>query len=52
MDALLALIIALLGFALMIFMLSRSVKFIMAVGVCVILLFVLETFGFMEMISW
>jgi hypothetical protein len=52
MDAFLALIIALLGFAFMIFVLSRSVKFIMAIGVCVIVLVVLNELGVLEMISW
>lgn len=52
MDAFLALIVALLGFAFMIYMLNRSVKFIMAIGVCVIVLVVLNELGVLEMISW
>ena len=52
MDAFLALIVALLGFAFMIYLLSRSVKFIMAIGVCVIVLVILNEFGVLEMISW
>jgi len=52
MDAFLALIVALLGFAFMIYLLSRSVKLIMAIGVCVIVLVVLNELGILEMISW
>lgn len=52
MDALLALIIALVGFAFIIFLLSRSVKLIMAIGVIVIVFVILNELGVLEMISW
>lgn len=52
MDAFLALIIALVGFAFIIFLISRSVKLIMAIGVIVIVFVVLKELGVLEMISW
>ena len=45
MDQLLALILALLAFAFMIFMISRAVKFIIVLGLALVALFVLTTLG-------
>ena len=45
MDALLALLIALIAFAGLIFLISRSVKFIMLVGIAFIVLVALEFLG-------
>jgi len=45
MDTLLALLIALLAFALLIFLISRSVKFIMLIGIAFIVILVLEWLG-------
>jgi hypothetical protein len=45
MDPLLALILALLAFALMIFMIHRTVKYIIILGLALVALFVLTTLG-------
>jgi len=45
MDALLALLIAILVFALLIFLISRSVKFIMLLGIAFVVVVVLQWLG-------
>lgn len=49
MDALLALLIALVAFAVLIFLISRSVKLIMLMGVAFVVVIVLRQLG---VVSW
>ncbi len=49
MEALLALLIALFAFALLIFLISRSVKLIMLIGIAFVVILVLRQLG---IVSW
>lgn len=48
MDALLALLVVLLAFAVLIYLISRSVKFIMLIGIAFIVLVVLRELGILR----
>jgi inner membrane protein involved in colicin E2 resistance len=48
MDQLLSLILALLSFVLMIFMISRAVKYIILLGLALVAFFVLTTLGILR----
>lgn len=49
MDALLALLIVLVGFALLIYLISRSVKLIMLLGIAFIVILVLR---YLDILRW